>query len=523
MKPLPIQKFDAISERAREKIYALVRNHYQKHPNSPWSGKYLVELEKSIKAFYREMGVDYQEAFRNTLPDEMKEFYDAAVKEIRTAGTYKAVLGEPDAKRVKYFLDSSFQQVAMKTDKMAFDHIRELRKISAEVFRDMSLTGNTRREVSKALLEKAMKIPGFEFIDKSGSKWAAKSYFKMLARTELMNAARASYDEKMADEGFDVMKLTTSGDSCEHCAKWEGRLFSLSGATPGLPTKADLEADGVFHPNCTHSYSLVPTSLLPEDIVRKNTGKNIHSLKRIFNSKPEDGINKFDGIFSNDTARKFDANLRKMPLSNSQIDEFNFHMQKTGHLLSGSPVVKIADQLGAKTDIETGVIQIDAKPYSWDGNRNTISHEWGEMLFVEFNRYKDNRKALESAIASDVKKFDKIPLISISKISELSYGDKTKFEFDLKNRQAHAIFKKKYDDLSCAEQHRIVSFFDVAGSATSGEYGFGHDLINYQMEFDAGRFGNDAFANIYAAIMNSQLEFKEAYPNLWNLVENYLK
>ena len=265
-KPPVLKQFDEISQQARERIYALVMNHAKKNPNSPWSGKYLVELERSIKAFYKDMGMKYQGAFRDTLPDMMKSYYDAAAEEIKTAGVYKAIKGEPDPQRVKYFLESSFDQVAMKTDKMSFEHIKQLRNISADVIREMSITGNTRREVSKMMIDRALKIKGFEFTDNAGKKWSNRSYFNMLARTELMNAARASYDDKMAEEGFDVMKLSTSGKSCDSCAKYEGKLFSLTGATAGIPSKADLEADGVFHPNCTHSYSLVPPSMLPEDL-----------------------------------------------------------------------------------------------------------------------------------------------------------------------------------------------------------------------------------------------------------------
>lgn len=246
-------------------MYSEVLKHFKKHPDSPWSGRGLVELERTLNAFYASIGEKYKAMFRNTLPDTMKQFYDDAVKEIRTAGRYKAIIGAPDPKRIKYFLDSSYQQVAMKTDKMLFDHIRELRKLSADVFREVSLTGATRREVSKRLLDRAMNIKGFEFIDKSGAKWPLKSYFGTLARTELMNAGRASYDDKIVEEGFDVMKLTTSGNSCAKCAAFEGRLFSLTGATPELPSKADLEAAGVFHPNCTHSYSLMPDFIRERD------------------------------------------------------------------------------------------------------------------------------------------------------------------------------------------------------------------------------------------------------------------
>ena len=509
-KPPVLKQFDQISQQARDRIYALVMNHAKKHPDSPWSGKYLVDLEKSVKAFYKEMGEEYNEAFRDTLPDIMKSYYDAAVEEIKTAGLYKAIKGEPDPKRVKYFLESSFEQVAMKTDKMSFEHIKQLRTIAADVIREMSITGNTRREVSKAMLDRALNIKGFEFTDKSGAKWSNKSYFEMLARTELMNAARASYDDKMAEEGFDVVKLSVSGNSCDHCAKYEGELFSLTGATAGIPSKADLEADGVFHPNCTHSYSLVPPSLLPEEIVNANTGKNLHSLKRVFNSEPEDEIKKFDGNFINKTAKDFDSNLRKMPLSNSQIDEFNFNMQKSGHLLSSPPVVKIADSNGARTDIETGVIYIGKDFNSWDGNRNTISHEWGEMLFLNLNKSEKSRQALYQAIAADSANFEKNEQLNPS-IGRLR----------LTNKQSRAIFNKAYDDLNAAEQHRIISFFDVAGSASMGSYGFGH--TNYSEELHEDRFGNDAFANMYSAVVNNQLEFKQTYPNLWKFVEGYLK
>lgn len=273
MKIPAIQQFDAISDKARESVYALVLKHFQKHPNSPWSGRYLVELENAIKKFYQDLGVQYQGAFRDTLPEMMKEFYDRAKEEIRTAGGYKAVVGEPDPKKIKYFLNNSFEQVAMRTDKMSFDHIRSLRQLSADVLREVSLTGRTRKEVSKAMLDRALQIPGFEFTDVSGRKWSNKSYFNMLARTELMNASRSCYDDKMADEGFDVMRLTVSGNSCDKCARFENRLFSLTGATAGLSTKADLEDAGVFHPNCTHSYVMVPDFIRERDYNADGTKK----------------------------------------------------------------------------------------------------------------------------------------------------------------------------------------------------------------------------------------------------------
>ena len=258
------QEIAAICEKAREQIFAKVLDHYNRHPGSAWSGHYLVDLEKTVKALYKQMGVDIGGAFRDGLPKTMREFYDRAAKDMVKMGRRNAMLGAPDTDRVNYFLNSSFEQVAMRTTKMSFDHIRQLRSVSAEVLRTASLTGQTRAQVTRELLARASEIPGFKFTDNGGREWKDEAYFRMLARTELMNAGRAAYDDKCAAEGCDVMMLDYSGNCCEACAKWEGQLFSLTGATPGLPTKADLEAEGVFHPNCTHSYSAVP------DYVREN-------------------------------------------------------------------------------------------------------------------------------------------------------------------------------------------------------------------------------------------------------------
>ncbi len=249
---------EEICERARDGIMAAVQRHYQKHPNSPWSGVALLELERTLRELYSSWGVDIKDEFRQSLPAVMQRFYESAKEACARDGKRRAIIGKPDEKRIQYFLDSTYKQVAMRTDKMEFDHIRQLRQISADVLRETSMTGATRREVSKKMLDRATQIRGFQFIDRAGRRWPDKSYFEMLARTELMNAGRASYDQTCAEDGYDVMLLTVSGDSCEHCRKWEGRCFSLTGATKGLPTKADLEAEGVFHPNCTHSYSAVP-------------------------------------------------------------------------------------------------------------------------------------------------------------------------------------------------------------------------------------------------------------------------
>lgn len=251
------QEIDRICENAKAQILKQVAEHSRKHPESPFTGYALVELEHSLTELYDSMGVSVGKSFKKGLPKVMQDFHDRAAKDMKSDATRNSIMGKVDNAYINRQLQNSFEQIALRTDKMRTDHIHQLRRFSAEIFRTATLTGASPRDVAKQLMDKALEIPGFQFVGKNGVKWSNQVYFKMLARTELMNAGRDTYAQKCAEEGYDLVMLTTSGKCCEGCAKWEGKIFSLTGAVKGFPTKADLEADGVFHPNCTHTFTAV--------------------------------------------------------------------------------------------------------------------------------------------------------------------------------------------------------------------------------------------------------------------------
>ena len=110
--------------------------------------------------------------------------------------------------------------------------------------------------------------PAWSFIDKAGRKWKSENYFKMANQTIAGNVSRDSYASVLAESGHDLATieggLSTSDDPADPCNKWGGRIISLTGATKGFPTDAQVRADGVFHPNCRHYYGVVLPGELPE-------------------------------------------------------------------------------------------------------------------------------------------------------------------------------------------------------------------------------------------------------------------
>ena len=275
-----VERIGSICDRSRNDIRARLLEHIDEHPNSPWSYANVARLERTLAAMYQQWGASVNAVFSDFLPREYQAGYERAKTELKQSGVWQNITGGPDLRRIQNALDSVYNNVALRTDKMTFDHIRQLRNFSAKVFRESTITGETRRQVSDRLENEALQVPGFQFTDIAGHRWSHKSYFEMLARTELMNGARDSYEQECAEQGYNIMLLSVSGHCCDACAKYEGQYFSIGPNKYGLPTKDDLEAAGVFHPNCTHSYSAVPDYIIEKEFGKQEKGSSPKSPSR---------------------------------------------------------------------------------------------------------------------------------------------------------------------------------------------------------------------------------------------------
>ncbi len=269
-----VERIGSICDRSRDDIRARLLEHIDEHPNSPWSYAHVARLERTLTEMYQQWGASVNAVFSDFLPREYQAGYERAKAELKQSGVWQNITGGPDLRRIQNALDSVYNNVALRTDKMTFDHIRQLRNFSAKVFRESTITGETQKQVSDRLENEALQVPGFQFTDIAGRKWSHKSYFEMLARTELMNGARDSYEQECAEQGYNIMLLSVSGHCCDACAKYEGQYFSIGPNKYGLPTKDDLEAEGVFHPNCTHSYSAFPDYIIEREFGKTEKGSS---------------------------------------------------------------------------------------------------------------------------------------------------------------------------------------------------------------------------------------------------------
>jgi hypothetical protein len=82
----------------------------------------------------------------------------------------------------------------------------------------------------------------------------------MLFRTKVVEARNRGLINRMVENNYDLVQVSAHG-ATDVCAEWEGKILSAMGQTPGYPTVAEAEADGLFHPNCRHAINVLIPSL----------------------------------------------------------------------------------------------------------------------------------------------------------------------------------------------------------------------------------------------------------------------
>jgi len=131
-----------------------------------------------------------------------------------------------------------------------------LRKAVMDTTRLQAATGMTAKEWRRTVQAEVMESRGgaWQFIDKSGKKWAANNYFNVLNRTLAGNTSRETYITQMAESGHD--NATIEGgiprNCCPFCLRWTGKIVSVTGKSKKYPSYNEAKEAGVFHPRCRH-------------------------------------------------------------------------------------------------------------------------------------------------------------------------------------------------------------------------------------------------------------------------------
>lgn len=130
-----------------------------------------------------------------------------------------------------------------------------------QIIAEGQLSGDARKTIA-ANIKQAIEDNGIAALtDKGGRDWAFDTYAEMLVRTKAVESRNLGLQQKMLQNGYDLVQVSDHNSSHPACADWEGQILSVTGNTPGYPTTEEAEADGLMHPNCEHAYNVIDPDL----------------------------------------------------------------------------------------------------------------------------------------------------------------------------------------------------------------------------------------------------------------------
>jgi len=115
------------------------------------------------------------------------------------------------------------------------------------------ISGKTLPQVQKDI-QAVLKDHGVvSLIDKGGKTWQLDTYSEMLARTKMVEAYRVGGELRLIENGYDLVQITVHG-AADDCRLVEGKVYSLTGQTPGYPNLDEIMnmSNHIFRPNCRH-------------------------------------------------------------------------------------------------------------------------------------------------------------------------------------------------------------------------------------------------------------------------------
>lgn len=111
----------------------------------------------------------------------------------------------------------------------------------------------TRRQAAQQVLDRFANQGVTGFVDRAGRAWQLESYAEMAVRTSAGRAQVSGTLDRFTAGGRDLVIVSDAPQECEVCRPWEGRVLSISGATPGYPTVGEATGAGLLHANCRHA------------------------------------------------------------------------------------------------------------------------------------------------------------------------------------------------------------------------------------------------------------------------------
>jgi len=219
--------------------------------------EYLAQMKRNIEAILQQLREGNRTWCEEAIPRVYSQGLYSADAMLKEAGaTVKAGFGAIHQQAAQVLAENTLQSL---------DHVAQvIGRRTTDIYRSLALENirgsvvgyDTWKQVAQRYREQLAEHGVTGFKDAANRNWNMKTYAEMVARTTTMEAHLQGTANRLVEQGYDLVKVSSHRGACELCRPWEGKILSITGKTKGYPTIEEAKAAGLFHPRCLHAYGL---------------------------------------------------------------------------------------------------------------------------------------------------------------------------------------------------------------------------------------------------------------------------
>ncbi|GBG09503.1 hypothetical protein PAT3040_04152 [Paenibacillus agaridevorans] len=293
-----LEQIVALYVRADERLRGLVQSLEDGSIGRRRKELLLQQIEEIIAELTRQAG----QHTAALIGEEYRAGATGAVQQISAAGVVRETINDTlkpliHQRAAQAIMDDTFYSILEASDNMSADSKRRIED-AIRMVNERSLTeGISRREATKQAIADINNRGITGIVAKNGAQIPADKYMAGVVHYHQRKAHVTGAEEMIKQNGLDLVYVNFVGITCEFCAEYQGRVYSISGNDPRFPK---LEIRPPYHSHCVHSISAWIEEYTPTDEVERM----IMTSNRLFtDNRTEANIRRYKEI-QRDKSRK---------------------------------------------------------------------------------------------------------------------------------------------------------------------------------------------------------------------------
>jgi hypothetical protein len=282
-----IKKFLRLFEKASNNLLNRIREMVKPSEEEEVINKVTEVINSLVEHSSKLLPNIIKKSYKNGSDEAINSMIKQGFKEREILQSLKSIVHK---EAVQAIVDEAFYSILEATDNMSLDAKKRIREVVKIANENILNNGVSRKRAIKDAAAQLTEEQITGIVDVAGRRWPIDKYMANVIQYHQRKAHVEGSINRMIENGQDLVYVNFVGITCERCAQYQGRVYSISGNDRRFPK---LDVRPPYHSHCVHSTSAWVEDYQDEDDIKQAL---IDSNRPFADNRTEENIRKYEQI-----------------------------------------------------------------------------------------------------------------------------------------------------------------------------------------------------------------------------------